>query len=330
MMEPFLLQSLAVPRVWGGRRIQEVFGLEAPVAGGANEGDVGGQPIGERWDVHGSLPVKGGPHAGRKLDELVAEFGAKLTGTWSTGPTFPLLLKWLDCQDWLSIQVHPDDPTARRLTGDPNALGKNECWYFYEVAESSELLHGWSTPPEDLTTLTGKDWLRLARRHHPAVGEWLHVPAGTIHALGPGLLLFEVQQSSDLTYRLYDWDRLGLDGVPRQLHLEEGSYCAGGFELPPDPGPSEGVLGEERVRCPFFLVEEVSGPRAWSADPSSVEIVTCLKGEGRLAWEGSSLSLGLGDSVTIPAVSPGVTLTGSQNLKWARIRLAPPTEKFGA
>jgi mannose-6-phosphate isomerase len=321
-MVPFRLHSLPVARIWGGRRLHELFGRELPRAA-----DGSTPPIGEYWDVHGSLKVRDGPYQDRSLDHLLKEFKSDLVGSWAdSSAPFPLLLKWLDCQDWLSIQVHPDDATAKKLTGDSQALGKNECWYFLETRPGSELLHGWqSGPPDSLTSLAGAEWLRLARRHHPRPGDWLHVPAGTIHALGPGLVLFEVQQSSDLTYRLYDWDRMGLDGTPRELHLEEGRLCAQGFDLPADPENVSASFGEEKVRCPFFLVDEITGSRAWTVEPTSFEIATSLSGTGILRWEGGKLPLSPGDSVVIPASAPAINLEGT-DFRWARIRLAPPAK----
>ena len=242
-------------RVWGGQRLA-AWGRCLPDS----------DPIGESWEVHGAQPVRGGDCS---LDEMCKRHGRALLGDWYGGDPeagFPLLTKWLDCQEWLSVQVHPDDSVARRLAG-PTQRGKAEAWYFAEVSPAAEVIHGWASQVpsrQALESLSGGQWLAPMRRFHPNPFSWSYTSPGTVHALGPGLLVFEVQQSSDLTYRLYDWDRLGLDGQPRPLHLAHGieAICESLPEA--ELCPPEDLLGQLEILCPHFCIESVLGPRTWS------------------------------------------------------------------
>ncbi len=288
-------------RVWGGRRL-------APEST---------QPIGERWEVYGELRLAGSEET---LDQLCARLGRGLLGSWSPDPQqgFPLLIKWLDCQEWLSIQVHPDDSVA-----PPGLRGKAEAWYFAEVGEGAEVIHGWkgSKPSRtQLQDLAPRDWLKLLNRFRPEPGSWSYTSPGTVHALGPGLLVYEVQQSSDLTYRLYDWDRLGLDGRPREMHLEQGITAICDSLCEPKVEPPADLLGKLEVLCPHFVVESVSGPRQWSTTGRSFEIITALA-PAKVAGQ----ELAEGASILIPADAGVVdcSTTGS----WLRVRLAAPQKE---
>lgn len=316
-MQPFTLAPRPVVRVWGGSRLQEI-GLCPPSS----------EPLGECWAVFGELPVADGPLRGRTLDQLVEHFGTKLLGRWSDPQEkgFPLLTKWLDCRDWLSIQVHPDDAVARQLTGDPEQRGKSEAWYFHQVDPQGQVIHGWSQLPpveDQLRKLEGADWLPLVRRYRPQPGSWVHTPPGTIHALGPGLLVFEVQQSSDLTYRVYDWDRPGLDGSPRPLHRQEALEAVLGSrpEMPPETPP--GLLGAARILTPYFCVEEVTGERTWEPGGDSFELLTALNYTLNIDCGGQGWKLSPGSSLVVPATAPKLTCQAPPEARWFRVRSMP-------
>lgn len=281
-------------RVWGGHRL----------APGSTE------PIGERWEVHGDNELENSPET---LDQLSRRLGRSFLGEWSPPPEggFPLLIKWLDCQEWLSVQVHPDDALVA-----PHSRGKAEAWYFAEVGPRGEVIHGWKNGPllrAQLEQLQPADWLQHLRRYRPEPGSWSYTGPGTVHALGPGLLVYEVQQSSDITYRLYDWDRVG----NRELHVRQGidAICEAKAEravtLPDD------LLGKLEILCPHFMVETVQGEHCWSPQGRSFEIITALASvqlDGHLLEEGASF--------LIPA-DAGTVRCGSQG-SWLRVRLSPP------
>ncbi len=282
MLEPLRLIPRPVERVWGGRRIAEAFDRAYPKD----------RPIGESWEVYGDLPVAEGPFRGKTLDELTRSLGPDLVG--QELDSFPLLTKWLDCNDWLSVQVHPDDALARELTGQADARGKTECWFIWEAG--GELLHGLApgVEPEEWARREGRALVDGLGRLRPKRGDLLYTAAGTVHALGPGLLLYEIQQSCDLTYRLYDWDRLGLDGQPRETHPREAVRCV--LEVHP---PAAEVTATS-IRSPFFTVEVRKGEATHS---SSLALVTMLEG-GAVG----SLSLAKGETVLIPAAVTGCSI----------------------
>lgn len=300
---PLRLRSRPVERVWGGSRLGELFGRALPAS-----------PVGESWEVFGDLPVVEGPLAGSTLDELSQRYGPEFLGT-APEPEggFPLLTKWLDCREWLSIQVHPDDLLARRLTGLATARGKTECWYFLDVDEGAEVIHGLNegVPPELAAGLTGDELVACLRRVRPRPGEFMHTPAGTVHALGPGLVLYEIQQSCDLTYRFYDWGR------PRELHRTEAATALREAVLPPELSPPADAVGEVSVHCPFFVVEVVEQPCRWKVGATSFEILTVVAGEARVG----DLLVKAGDSVVLPACLGPVELVPEPRSRCLRIRV---------
>ncbi len=230
-------------RVWGGQRL-----------------DPGPRPIGEAWIGYGESLVAKGPLAGEKLDDLRVRFGAALVGE-SVAARFPdrwpLLAKLLDCADWLSVQVHPNDEQARRLAG-PKESGKAEAWYFLETAPNARILMGVkrdvSASELDLAIREGRAG-EVCAEITVREGEAVLIPAGTLHALGPGLFLYEIQQQSDITYRAYDWGRPQSEG--RQLHIVESAAVAStaGPEPRRRPSPPESGGVETAVECPYFRLE---------------------------------------------------------------------------
>jgi mannose-6-phosphate isomerase len=207
MQHLYVLEPQARERVWGGQRLKPQL-----------------PPIGEIWCAYGRSRVQNGAAAGRTVDDLTRDLSAAFVGEVVAErfpESFPLLIKLLDCADWLSVQVHPDDEQAARLEG-PGYRGKTEAWHFIDAIPGATILAG-------VRPGTSRDELASAIRSgrilnvSPSIavhrGETYLLHAGTMHALGPGLLLYEVQQSSDVTYRVYDWDRPTSAG--RELHIEQ-------------------------------------------------------------------------------------------------------------
>lgn len=289
---PIRLEPLHVERVWGGRRLAELFGRELPDG-----------PIGESWEIHGQLKVASGPLNGSTLDHLVEEFGEELLGSrGASHKTFPLLTKWLDCRDWLSVQVHPDDALAVELTGDPNLRGKTEAWYVVHADRESRLIHG--LKPEvslhDLEAAQGDGVLQCLREVAPQAGDLLFTSAGTVHALGPGYVIYEIQQSSDLTYRLYDWGR------DRPVHPAESLRCMR-ESLPCDFAEDQGLL-----TCPFFEIRELTDGETFAPNGDTFLILAAVVGDWNLRGEFGELRLARGESLLLPAAMSALAVSPYQ------------------
>jgi len=222
---PMLLDPALDLRVWGGRHLETVMGKTLPTA----------EPYGESWEMHDTSTVVNGALAGRTLGDLLATFGADLIGERNDPRKgIPLLVKLLDANDWLSVQVHPNDAQARELEGEPR--GKTEAWYVIAAEPDAKLVIGLlpdATPASMAEAIRDNRLEELLVYANVVAGDVLYIPAGTVHALGPGVLVYEIQQSSDITYRLYDWGRMGLDGKPRALHIDKGIAVSQLGHLPP-------------------------------------------------------------------------------------------------
>ncbi len=283
------------PRVWGGERL-------AP--------PMDGTPVGEAWIADGHSQVTTGPLAGQTVNDLMLAHPQALLGEQlDPAAGFPLLIKLLDCRDWLSVQVHPDDAQARTMVG-AGERGKTEAWHFLHVEPGAQLLAGVTpgTTPEALADAIREGHiLDVSERHTPAEGDTLFIPAGTLHALGPGLLLYEVQQASDTTYRVYDWGRPASAG--RALHLEQ-SVAVTRADLRGDWAPAAGTEGVgELVRCEQFTLV---GARGGDCVPlrGSFGLVTVVEGTLTMEAAGEHLTVPAFGTVLIPASAGAVTLRG--------------------
>ena len=298
---PLRFESIYVTRVWGGRRLEQL-GRRLPP-------DV---PIGESWDVDDASRVSNGPLAGHTLAELVPQLQATLVGrrVWDReGGWFPLLLKLIDATQALSVQVHPDDDYAH-AQGEPR--GKTECWYVLDAAPGSELIHGMKVPADRamLEQAIRENRLDEYLQHVPMVrGATIFVPAGTVHALCAGLV-YEIQQRSDTTYRLYDWGRMGLDGKPRALHIAP-SLDVLDYTLWPKhtavPVPIPGELDRFYLAASRSFALELwimPATTRWEVDPESFNLLTVVEGAltvryGEYGEE--QITLAYGETALIPA-----------------------------
>lgn len=286
------LEAKPVQRVWGGTRIAERLGLQTQ------------DPIGELWLAYDQNRIRSGPLAGKTLVEVLPELGADFIGQAAYskyGLELPLLVKFLDTAEWLSVQVHPDDAYAHTVEAASGFHGKTEAWYILEG--EGEIVYGLREPlarqslAQAAQDGTLWDWLQ---REWVTSEQVIPVPAGTIHALGPGLLLYEVQQRSDLTYRLYDYGR------PRELHLEKGLDVA---KLEPTPVPHLTPLPahhkEILLACAAFVLEryQLRGRLTLRAPEDSFLLLTLVAGgaewlEGLLSW-GDTLLIGAGEAIEL-------------------------------
>lgn len=316
---PWELKPILKRIRWGGTRLGTA--LDKPIGDWTD--------VAESWEVvdHGDDQsiITHGPQAGMKLRELVSEQPKALFGT--EGATqFPLLIKFLDATDRLSLQVHPNDEQARRY--DPQENGKTEAWVILDVTEHSRLWLGLKDGigREELSRAVSEN--RLEEVLHtvtPRPGDCFFVPAGTVHAIGEGILLAEVQQSSDLTFRLHDWGRVGADGQPREIHIEPSLDCTDYARGPLDAVTpailEDGVARvEELVRCPYFGIE-----RHTSSRPSQVRtsgrfrIVMFLAGSADYRGGEIEGTLSTGSTILIPASCSTVELIPHAESVWLEI-----------
>lgn len=279
-------------RVWGGHHLQPDSK----------------KPVGEAWIVYEMNKVASGPHEGRTLDELARQYGAALLGPEVHGADaegFPLLIKLLDCAQWLSLQVHPNDKQAVELEG-PGHRGKTEAWYVIEAERDAQIISGIraGTQPQQLAeAIVNGTLMEFAQYASVATGDTVLTRAGTVHALGPGLLIYEVQQTSDITYRIYDWDRPQQGG--RALHTHQSAQVADP-DLAGELNREEpvGSSGLRRVtECEYFVLDLVQSDRAVHLDTggASFHAITVIEGEATVTGSGWSETLRRFETAIVPA-----------------------------
>ena len=311
---PLLFRPVYKEYLWGGTRLLDRFGRdEAP------------RPCAESWEVSahpdGPSVVEGGPFAGRSLADLCAEYGEALLGRNAGGAKFPVLAKIIDARDRLSLQVHPNDENAARTHGEP----KTEMWYFLEAPEGAVVCAGLKkgVGPRVFADAAKQGTLPSLLNAAPAVaGKALFIPGGLVHAICEGCLVFEVQQSSNTTYRVYDWGRIGADGKPRELHIAQAmesiDWKLGAMELStpfPMPAAAPGNVRERVVRSEFFTMERwaLRAPEPMVADGASFRILFAPGGplEIRSAALAEPFAVPAGRSALVPASFGEYTLAGA-------------------
>jgi len=211
---PYVLDPKLTTQVWGGDELVRVYG---------KRGDPNAR-LGESWECWDTDRVLDGAFAGASVADLRARLGPRLLGDIDPKRIFPVLTKIITAHDWLSVQVHPDDAYAQRVEHQP--FGKTECWYVLDAQPNAEIVYGWTrdTSREEYLRRVADGTLGELLRHIPLqTGDTIYIPHGMVHAIGPGLTVFETQQASDLTYRMFDYNRVGLDGKPRELHVEKAA-----------------------------------------------------------------------------------------------------------
>jgi mannose-6-phosphate isomerase len=302
MLYPFTFQPIFKQRVWGGRELERLYHKPLPP----------GVPIGESWEITdrpGDVSViANGPLAGKDLRWLMENHAADLLGdAGPPGRCFPLLIKILDAQEKLSLQVHPPAARAAELAGEP----KTEMWYIAEAAPGAELYVGLKsgvTRAEFEHKVEAGTVAECFHRVRVQAGDAMFLPSGRVHALGAGLVIFEIQQNSDTTYRVFDWNRLGLDGKPRELHVPQSlaSIDFNDFEPPllPQTFVQQGVQQvRPLVRDPLFTVE-VHRAGAGVDVPlrtGKLQIIALLAGHVQVSGGPVTVALAPGQSCLLPA-----------------------------
>ena len=315
---PFLLESQMVARPWGGHALADLF----------NKPVTGDQPIGESWEAYPKSVITNGELAGITVQEAFDRFGARITP--DDHGEFPLLIKFLDAREWLSVQVHPDDEQARQLENQPR--GKTECWYILDAAPGAQLAYG---VREELTVEQFRQMIadghanQLMANIPVKAGDFVYVPAGTPHAIGPGIVLYELQQMSDVTYRVYDWDRVGLDGKPRELHLEKALKVMTLHPrpvitvAPPEITGSQGNMVSRLTRAAYFGLDRlrVIKPTVEYSLEGTCNLLTVINGTIMV----NDVTVGKGQTVLIPAGLAHFTLSLPARTTEAEVLRAWPT-----
>ncbi len=309
-MHPLRFQPVFRQYLWGGRRLGSVLGKSI--------GD--GDDYAESWEVvdhqDGQSLVAYGEFSNQSLHTLVTDHGETLLGRHCPQPRFPLLFKFLDAQKTLSVQVHPDDARAALL--NPPDLGKTEAWIILDAQPDSLIYAGLKNGVDRDTLL--REINRQTAEHclhtiQPQVGDCIFLPAGVVHAIGAGLVVAEIQQASNTTYRLYDWNRVNKDGQPRELHVQAGleaiDYQAGPVH-PQVPQETDDPACEQLVHCDKFVL------RRWTSRPANTltirttheaHILAVLQGTVMLDGDPSGLPLTKGQTTLVPAAHQEISFT---------------------
>ncbi len=310
---PLTFTPIFKEKLWGGQKIKTVLGK-----------DVGALPnCGETWEISG-VPenvseVARGPLVGQSLRTLIQEYQGQLVGErvyQQHGDEFPLLVKFIDAHQDLSIQVHPDDALAQQRH---NSSGKTEMWYILQADPGASLIAGFNRPmsrEQYLQAFNNGDLLDILNREPVEDDDVFFLPAGRVHTIGKGLLLAEIQQTSDVTYRIYDFDRRDADGNQRELHVEQALDAIDyqhydHYKTSYEPRPNEPV---KLVACPYFETYRLDCQRDTErdyADRDSFTIYVCTAGQAELHCGEQRYPLKKGDTYLVPASVPKVTIATS-------------------
>jgi len=310
---PLTFEPLFRRALWGGTRLASLLNKDS--------GHL--EDCSESWEIvdldDDQSVVKDGPWNGWTLQQLVQKHGKALLGRHAPRDTFPLLLKFLDATRRLSLQVHPDPATAARHS--PGCRGKTEAWIILAAKPGSRLwigLQPGTTPEQLATSLADNSIDRCVSSFEAMVGQCVVVPAGTIHAIGEGIVLAEIQQSSDTTYRLHDWGRTDSDGTPRRIDLDRGLEAIHFDADPVVPSPPPQNTVDEPVtlvdRQEFRVLQRrVSGESTLDND-DRCRVLAAIDGTGSLEINGDRIDLATGQTVLIPAAVQAMRLDSSAGL----------------
>ena len=267
-MEPITFSPIYMTRVWGGRSLETIYDRQLPDE----------QPYGESWEMSDREEeqsiVDTGPYAGKSLHELWTNHQEEIFGSGLTGDRFPLLIKILDARDDLSIQVHPPVEKAEELGGE----AKTEMWYIAACDPGAKLYVGFKNgvSKEDFEASL-QDGTVADKVHaiEPQKDQSIFIPSGRLHAIGSGFLIYEIQQNSDTTYRVFDWNRLGLDGKPRDLHVEQSMQSIDFDDIEPGMDhPEDSTIAS----CDYFVIDQIEGQAEIQNPGDHFSILTVVKG----------------------------------------------------
>ena len=312
--QPILFEPYLKSVIWGGNKICNYKGIPQTQ-----------ENIGESWEIS-AVPgyvsiVAEGPYKGKSLNDLINEFGEDLLGkevVKKYGKEFPLLIKIIDANDNLSVQVHPDDSLAKERH---NSLGKTEMWYIISADEGAKIYAGLKDQlnPEDYVKRVEEGTFADAlATHDSAPGDVFFLPAGRVHAIGAGNLLAEIQESSDITYRIYDYDRRDANGNARELHtdLAKDAIDYTIYDNYKEKAPSQEERNVTLVNCEHFVTQRliVEGETGVSLSDDSFHVLICLEGDIEIQYPEGAMKLRAGQTVLLPAVMKEISLTGTGTL----------------
>lgn len=286
MRDLLRFQPLYQERVWGGRALETALGRSLPANGAG--------PIGESWEIvdraEAQSIITGGPLHGLSLRRALTEHAADIMGPkWPAEKPFPILVKWLDCRERLSLQVHPPAAVAQALGHEP----KTENWYIAHTAPDAQLIVGLRrgvTREQFEAAIADNSVEKCVHHFRVAAGDSILVHSGQVHAIDAGNLILEIQQNSDTTYRVYDWGRMGLDGQPRELHVAESLRSIDWNDFEPAPvraAPTSGTIAD----APEFSIRRVvlgAGERFHTRAGEQARIVSVVSGSVRAGLENGS------------------------------------------
>lgn len=310
---PLIFEPIFKERIWGGAKLKDLLNKSFD-----------GNHIGESWELSSVTNdvsvVCNGEFAGLNLNEIIDKYPTEILGAKSIekfGLNFPLLFKFLDAKEDLSIQVHPNDKLAKIRH---NSFGKTEMWYVLQADENAKLVVGFKnkTNKKDyLKHIEDKTLINILNKTLVSKGDAFFLETGTVHAIGAGVLIAEIQQTSDITYRLYDWDRVDVKGNARELHnnlaLEAINFEETKTKLKYNKVPGESV---NLVKCPFFTTNilEVSGNYIWKKKMESFTVFMCTEGSFELVMTNLKLDFKKGDTILIPAILDEFQIFGETSL----------------
>ena len=303
MLYPLIFHPIFKERVWGGREIERLYGKKLPA----------GAPIGESWEISdrpgAASVIVNGPLAGKNLRWLMENHRAELLGNAKPAGEnrFPLLCKILDARDKLSLQIHPPMNKAAELGGEP----KTEMWFIADAAPGAELYVGFKrgvTRAEFERRIQDGSVAQCFHRVPVCAGDTMFLPGGRVHAIGAGIVIFEIQQNSDTTYRVFDWNRVGLDGKPRELHVTQSlaSINFGDFEpalVGQKYSGNDKIKTRPLVRNPLFNVEamEMKTGACANLKPHKLQIIATVRGQLEIQSGSTSVNLSAGQFCLVPA-----------------------------
>lgn len=309
MKQPIFLSPVFQERIWGGQKLKTLFSYDIPY-----------ERTGECWAIsahpNGQSVVRDGEYQGQKLGELWSSHPELFQ---SSAPIFPLLTKILDASDNLSVQVHPNDEYAGKH--EHGELGKTECWYIVDAEPGAEIIYGHAAATKEqlIQYIEEEKWEELFTQVPVQAGDFFYVPSGTIHALGKGIVVLETQQSSDTTYRVYDYNRIDKDGNTRELHLEKAIDVTTVPSVYTPTTPEQ--IQEAGISITNFVSNEFFTVQKWDVDgtatiPSHEKYTICsvIAGTGELQIADHSYSLQKGDHFILPVQFGPYTLQGELSL----------------